>query len=76
MLPVTIICLHLVHLEGLHNGIYVFKLYGQLYYFVSDLIADSDKLPKFLQLYFYDAQYVKELCSNLSLNLNLMWLVC
>ena len=39
--------------------IYVFKLYEQLYHFVPDLIPNDNK-PKFLQLYFYDAQYERE----------------
>ena len=36
-----------------------------MYHFVPDLIAYYDKVPKFLQLYFYDAQYEKDLRSNL-----------
>ncbi|XP_057534285.1 uncharacterized protein LOC130812729 [Amaranthus tricolor] len=48
-----------------YKSIYVFKLHGQLYHFVPDLIADDDKVPKLLQLYFYDAQYEKDLRSNL-----------
>ena len=41
------------------KGIYVFKLYGQLHYFVPDLRSNDNK-PKFLQLYFYDAQHERE----------------
>ena len=66
MLAFTIICLHLVPIDArTYKGIYVFKLHGQLYHFVPDLIAHDDKVPKFLQLYFYDAQYEKDLRSNL-----------
>ena len=35
-----------------HKGIYVFKLHGQLYHYVSSLLPDSLAKPKFLQLYF------------------------
>ena len=33
-----------------HKSIYVFKLHGQLYHYVPDLLPDSDAKPKFLQL--------------------------
>ena len=32
----------------IYKGIYVFKLHGQLYHFVLDLIVDDDKVSKFL----------------------------
>ncbi|XP_056695709.1 uncharacterized protein [Spinacia oleracea] len=41
------------------KGIYVFKLHGQIYHHVPDLLPGNDN-PKYLQLYFYDAQHVAE----------------
>ncbi|XP_021851591.2 uncharacterized protein [Spinacia oleracea] len=42
-----------------HKGIYVFKLHGQIYHYIPDLLPDNDN-PKYLQLYFYDAQHEAE----------------
>ncbi|XP_021722692.1 uncharacterized protein LOC110690169 [Chenopodium quinoa] len=42
-----------------HKGIYLFKLHGQMYHFVPDLLPDNDN-PKYLQLYFYDGQHELE----------------
>ncbi|XP_056695007.1 uncharacterized protein [Spinacia oleracea] len=42
-----------------HKGIYVFKLHGQIYQYIPDLIPDNDN-PKYLQLYCYDAQHEAE----------------
>ncbi|XP_021732611.1 uncharacterized protein LOC110699399 [Chenopodium quinoa] len=39
-----------------YKGIYVFKMHGQVYHSVPDLLPD-DGSPKFLQLYFYDGQH-------------------
>lgn len=41
---------------GTYKGIYVFKLHGQMYHFVPDFLP-RDEGPKYLQLYFYDAQH-------------------
>ncbi|XP_021747135.1 uncharacterized protein LOC110712984 [Chenopodium quinoa] len=38
------------------KGIYVFKLHGQIYHNLPDLIP-GDKGPRYLQLYFYDGQF-------------------
>ncbi|XP_021761301.1 uncharacterized protein LOC110726143 [Chenopodium quinoa] len=38
-----------------YKGIYVFKLHGQIYHSVPDLLPDENG-PKYLQLYFYDGQ--------------------
>ncbi|XP_074266064.1 uncharacterized protein LOC141588525 [Silene latifolia] len=38
------------------QGIYVFKLHGQIYHNVPDLVP-TDGNPKYLQLYFYDGQH-------------------
>ncbi|KAK9706454.1 hypothetical protein RND81_07G125800 [Saponaria officinalis] len=38
------------------KGIYIFKLHGQIYHNVSDLVP-QDNNPKYLQLYFYDGQH-------------------
>lgn len=40
----------------MQKGIYVFKLHGQSYHFIPNLLP-NDKRPQFLQLYFYDAQH-------------------
>jgi hypothetical protein len=53
-----------------HKGIYVFKLHGQLYHFVPDLLPRGGDKPKFLQLYFYDGQYEKENRSGIFPELN------
>ncbi|XP_021756069.1 uncharacterized protein LOC110721228 [Chenopodium quinoa] len=42
-----------------YKGIYVFKLHGQMYHFVPDLLPDEGN-PKYLQLYFYDGQHEVE----------------
>lgn len=42
-----------------HKGIYVFRLHGQLYHFIPDLLPVGER-PKYLQLYFYDAENEKE----------------
>ncbi|KAH9625530.1 hypothetical protein KSS87_020327 [Heliosperma pusillum] len=42
-----------------YKGIYVFKLYGQIYHYVPDLLP-SDGGPRYLQLYFYDGQQEAE----------------
>ncbi|XP_074296943.1 uncharacterized protein LOC141627609 [Silene latifolia] len=39
-----------------HKGIYVFKLHGQIYHNVPNLLPNDGK-PKYLQLYFYDGQH-------------------
>ncbi|XP_021717622.1 uncharacterized protein LOC110685399 [Chenopodium quinoa] len=39
-----------------YKGIYLFKMHGQVYHSVPDLLPD-DGSPKFLQLYFYDGQH-------------------
>ncbi|XP_021769710.1 uncharacterized protein LOC110733951 [Chenopodium quinoa] len=39
-----------------YKGIYVFKMHGQVYHCVPDLLP-HDGSPKFLQLYFYDGQH-------------------
>ncbi|XP_021768899.1 uncharacterized protein LOC110733168 [Chenopodium quinoa] len=41
------------------KGIYVFKMHGQIYHFVPDLLPEK-KHPKYLQLYFYDGQHEVE----------------
>ncbi|KAK9690274.1 hypothetical protein RND81_09G117500 [Saponaria officinalis] len=41
------------------KGIYVFKLHGQIYHHVPNLLPNDAK-PKYLQLYFYDAQHESE----------------
>ncbi|KAK9723987.1 hypothetical protein RND81_05G039300 [Saponaria officinalis] len=41
------------------KGIYVFKLYGQIYHNLPELIP-NDAHPKYLQLYFYDGQHEAE----------------
>ncbi|XP_057250107.1 uncharacterized protein LOC104905070 [Beta vulgaris subsp. vulgaris] len=41
------------------KGIYVFKLHGQIYHFIPNLLPNDHK-PQFLQLYFYDAQHESE----------------
>ncbi|KAH9624793.1 hypothetical protein KSS87_003736 [Heliosperma pusillum] len=41
------------------KGIYVFKLYGQIYHFLPNLLP-ADTSPKYLQLYFYDGQHEAE----------------
>ncbi|XP_048501440.1 uncharacterized protein LOC104885353 [Beta vulgaris subsp. vulgaris] len=46
------------------KGIYVFKLHGQIYHFIPNLLP-TDHNPKFLQLYFYDAQHELENRLNL-----------
>ncbi|XP_010686097.3 uncharacterized protein LOC104900381 [Beta vulgaris subsp. vulgaris] len=46
------------------KGIYVFKLHGQIYHFIPNLLPTNDN-PKFLQLYFYDAQHESENRLNL-----------
>ncbi|XP_021732988.1 uncharacterized protein LOC110699780 [Chenopodium quinoa] len=38
------------------KGIYLFKMHGQVYHSVPDLLP-NDGSPKFLQLYFYDGQH-------------------
>ncbi|XP_021721983.1 uncharacterized protein LOC110689507 [Chenopodium quinoa] len=38
-----------------YKGIYVFKMHGQMYHFVLDLLPYKGT-PKYLQLYFYDGQ--------------------
>ncbi|XP_021728384.1 uncharacterized protein LOC110695463 [Chenopodium quinoa] len=38
-----------------YKGIYVFKMHGQMYHFVPNLLPDKGT-PKYLQLYFYDGQ--------------------
>ncbi|XP_021737552.1 uncharacterized protein LOC110704077 [Chenopodium quinoa] len=39
-----------------HKGIYVFKLHGQIYHYLPDLIP-KDIGPRYLQLYFYDGHF-------------------
>ncbi|XP_021764733.1 uncharacterized protein LOC110729312 [Chenopodium quinoa] len=39
-----------------YKGIYVFKMHGQIYHCVPDLLP-NDNSPKYLQLYFYDGQH-------------------
>lgn len=41
---------------SIHKGIYVFKLHGQIYHNLPDLIPD-ELGPRYLQLYFYDGQF-------------------
>ncbi|XP_048502335.1 uncharacterized protein LOC104908470 [Beta vulgaris subsp. vulgaris] len=48
----------------MQKGIYVFKLHGQSYHFIPNLLP-NDKRPQFLQLYFYDAQHESENRLNL-----------
>ncbi|KAG5588307.1 hypothetical protein H5410_048741 [Solanum commersonii] len=36
-----------------YHGIYTFRVQGQMYHFIPDLLSSSEK-PKNLQLYFYD----------------------
>ncbi|XP_021864128.1 uncharacterized protein [Spinacia oleracea] len=38
------------------KGIYVFKLHGQIYHYIPDLLPSNETL-KYLQLYFYDGQH-------------------
>ncbi|KAK9733811.1 hypothetical protein RND81_04G093900 [Saponaria officinalis] len=38
------------------KGIYVFKLHGQIYHHIPDLLHNNES-PKYLQLYFYDGQH-------------------
>ncbi|XP_021757489.1 uncharacterized protein LOC110722527 [Chenopodium quinoa] len=40
----------------IEKGIYVFLLHGQIYHNLPDLLPEDEK-PKYLQLYFYDAQF-------------------
>ena len=47
---------------GNHEGksvkeIYVFKLQGQLYHYLPNLIPSDTQTPKYLQLYFYDPSH-------------------
>ena len=53
-----------------HKGIYVFKLHGQLYHYVPDLLPLDSEKPKFLQLYFYDGAFEKEHRSSVFPELN------
>ena len=46
------------------KGIYVFKLQGQLYHYVSNLSPAHGQPPKYLQLYFYDPQQEIEMRSG------------
>ncbi|XP_021766979.1 uncharacterized protein LOC110731425 [Chenopodium quinoa] len=39
-----------------YKGIYVFKMHGQMYHFVPDLLPDKG-CPRYLQLYFYEGQH-------------------
>ncbi|XP_074277138.1 uncharacterized protein LOC141600788 [Silene latifolia] len=41
------------------KGIFVFKAQGQVYHNLPDLIP-MDSIPRYLQLYFYDAQHERE----------------
>ncbi|XP_021725285.1 uncharacterized protein LOC110692557 [Chenopodium quinoa] len=41
---------------SIHKGIYVFKLHGQIYHNLPDLIPDEQG-PRYLHLYFYDGQF-------------------
>ncbi|XP_021775482.1 uncharacterized protein LOC110739322 [Chenopodium quinoa] len=38
------------------KGIYVFKLHGQIYHYLPDLLP-NDEHPKYLHMYFYDAEH-------------------
>ena len=38
----------------------MFKLHGQLYHYVPDLVPEEAEKPKFLKLYFFDGQFQKE----------------
>ena len=56
--------------ERTYRGIYVFKLHGQLYHFVPDLLPCDGERPKYLQLYFFDGQLEKEHRSGIFPKLN------
>ncbi|KAK9665852.1 hypothetical protein RND81_14G140800 [Saponaria officinalis] len=51
------------------KGIYVFKLHGQIYQIIPDLIP-NDAQPKYLKLYFYDGQHEAENRLNYFLELH------
>ena len=48
----------------------MFKLHGQLYHYVPDLLPEEAGKPKFLQLYFFDGKFEKEHCSGTFPELN------
>lgn len=39
-----------------HKGIYTFKVQGQIYHYINNLLPENDQ-PKYLQLYFYDTEH-------------------
>ena len=41
------------------NGIYTFRVQGQIYHFIDDLLPRNEG-PKYLQLYFYDTEHAIE----------------
>jgi len=51
-----------------NRGIYTFRVQGQMYHFIDDLIAANDR-PKNLQLYFYDNEV--EITNRMALPANL-----
>ena len=57
-----------------NKGIYVFRVQGQVYHYIHELIPQSDKQPSYLQLYFYDTEHELEnrlRCSNV-MNVNIL----
>ena len=46
-----------------NKGIYTFRVQGHIYHFINELLH-VDKLPSYLQLYFYDTKHRIQNCMN------------